>query len=112
MLFDLTLKARSCAFMLSCAAMIAACAPVPEDVVTEVDGTPIGASGLEERLPDTCNLSNYEGFVGQPLAAVTIPTDVQTRIVRSNSILSQVYEAARVNFHVNDSGTITKVICG
>lgn len=108
----LTPRARRLSLSLICAALVAACAPVPDDVVTEIDGGPVASSGLEERLPDTCNLSNYESFVGQPLAAVSLPTDVQTRVVRSNSILSQVYEAARVNFHVDDGGTITKVICG
>lgn len=109
---SMTQNMKRFALHLACVAALAACAPPPEEVVTGIDGTPDSTSGLEERLPDTCNLSNYEGFVGQPLAAVTLPTDVKTRIVRSNSIVSQVYESARVNFHVDDGGTITKVICG
>lgn len=89
---------------------VAACGPTPNDVVTG-DEPPI-QSGLEERLPDTCKLTNYDGFVGQPLAAVTLPTGAETRIVRPGTILTQEYVASRVNFHVDQAGIITKVICG
>lgn len=100
------------ALSLAVVTSLAACTPPPDEVVTDVNGDAINSSGLEERLPDTCNLSNYDGYVGQSLAAVAIPTDVDTRIVRPTTILSQIYESARVNFYVGDDGVITRVVCG
>ncbi len=103
---------RRAALALVFATALAACTPPAEEVITEIDGEPTNASGLEERLPDTCNLSNYDGYVGQPLTMVAIPPDVETRIVRPTTILSQIYKSARVNFYVGDDDIITRVICG
>jgi hypothetical protein len=95
-----------------------ACAPVPDDIEpiplddgaggVVIDST----SGLQERLPDTCGLSNYEGFVGQTTAAVIIPPEANTRVVQPGEILSQIYVADRVNFYVDGQGVITRIICG
>lgn len=73
---------------------------------------PANASGLEERLPDTCKLANYQSLVGQRLSALVLPVGVDTRIVRPDAILTQEYVSSRVNFHVNEAGFVTKVICG
>lgn len=89
---------------------LVACGPTTDDVVTGDE--PPTPTGPEERLPDTCKLTNYEGFVGQPLAAVTLPAGLNSRIVRPGTILTQEYDAGRVNFHVDETGVITKVICG
>lgn len=110
---DKTLNVKRAGLGVVLAVLLAGCAPTPEAVVTDVDGNAVGnTSGLQERLPDTCNLTNYDGYVGQPVSAVAIPPGVKTRIVRPADILSQVYEAARVNFYVDEAGTITRVICG
>ena len=96
--------------------LLAGCAAAAVDDVVVVEG-PDGAvientSGLEERLPDTCMLSNYEGFVGQPIAATILPDDVTTRVVQPGMILSQIYVADRVNFYVDADGIITQITCG
>lgn len=109
---DMTLNMKRAGLGVAMAVLLAGCAPTPEEVVTDVEGNAVNTSGLQERLPDTCNLTNYDGYVGQPVAAVAIPPGVKTRIVRPADILSQVYEAARVNFYVDEAGTITRVICG
>ncbi len=95
--------------------MVMACAPVddvqpvqPVEVSSETEVT----SGLEERLPDTCKLDNFRAFVGQQFADITVPAGTKTRVVLPGQILSQVYEADRVNIHVNGDGQVTKVICG
>ncbi|MEM7470644.1 MAG: I78 family peptidase inhibitor [Pseudomonadota bacterium] len=89
-----------------------ACAPVDDVQPIEVDAEPQVTSGLEERLPDTCELFNFEGFVGQQFADITVPEGTKTRVVLPGLIVSQVYEADRVNIHVDGEGKITKVICG
>lgn len=94
--------------------LMVACAPAVDDVQpVEIDAEqPEVSSGLEERLPDTCKLDNFRSFVGQQFADVTVPEGTKTRVVLPGMILSQVYEADRVNIHVNADGQITKVICG
>lgn len=105
------IKTRSLAAVLVLG-MMAACAPVPEETTDGFGQEVANTSGLEEKLPDTCKLDNYQSFVGQPLAAVTIPSSVKSRIVKPSTILTQEYVSDRVNFHVDEAGTIFKVICG
>lgn len=96
-------------------ALLMACAPVPD----VIDPIPLDAevevpssSGLEERLPDTCKLADFQGFVGQPISSVVLPVEANTRVVEPGEILSQIYVADRVNFYVDEEGVITRVICG
>jgi len=94
-----------------------ACGGTPQDdVVIEgpvVEGPVVeNTSGLEERFPDTCMLSNFAGSEGQNISAIFMPEDVITRVIRPGEIVSQVYVAERVNFYVDASGIVTRVICG
>ncbi|WP_298361124.1 I78 family peptidase inhibitor [uncultured Litoreibacter sp.] len=92
--------------------VLVGCAPTTD---ASIDGDltePANTSGLEERLPDTCKLDRYAGFVGQLQSDVAIPTGSDTRIVKPGTILTQEYVANRVNFYVNEDGIITRVICG
>ena len=89
---------------------VVACAPEADQVVTGGNAPITSASGLEERLPDTCKLDNYQSLVGQQLAAP--PAGIDARIVRPGTILTQEYVSSRVNFHVDEAGVVTKVICG
>jgi hypothetical protein len=93
--------------------LLMACGGTPQDDVI-VDGPVVveNTSGLEERLPDTCMLSNYAGSEGQDVSTVIMPDGVITRVIRPGEIVSQVYVAERVNFHVDANGIVTRVICG
>lgn len=89
-----------------------ACGGTPEDDVF-IEGPVVeNTSGLEERLPDTCMLTNYANSVGQDVSAIFIPESATTRIIQPGEIVSQVYVAERVNFYVDANGTVTRVICG
>ncbi len=92
--------------------LLVGCAPATDTGLESGGLEPVNTSGLEEKLPDTCKLDNYRAFVGQPLAASAIPTGINSRIVKPGTILTQEYDAARVNFYVDEAGTITRVICG
>lgn len=109
---QVALRKMSTALGLCCVLGLAACGPEPGQVVTGDIPPPTNSSGLEERLPDTCKLTNYQSFVGQRLAAVTLPTGINQRVVKPGTILTQEYVSSRVNFHVNEDGVIAKVICG
>ena len=100
-----------------------ACAPPPLETVEpipvgdEPSTSPTTAgqppnSGLQERLPDTCGLDAYQGFVGQQVAAITYPAGDTVRVVQPGEILSQLYMADRVNLYVDGAGVVQRVICG
>ncbi len=92
--------------------LLLACGGAPQDDVI-VNGPVVeNTSGLEERFPDTCMLDNYAGSVGQDFSAIFLPDGVTTRVIRPGEIVSQVYVADRVNFHVDANGIVTRVICG
>ncbi len=99
--------------------LLAACAPVPTEIDPFAEPSEAGSvttvpapSGLQAREPDTCGLPAYQSFVGQSVDTALLPTDVATRVIRPGEIVSQIYEAVRVNFHVDRDGIITRVACG
>lgn len=92
--------------------LLMACGGAPQDDVI-VDGPVVeNTSGLEERLPDTCMLSNYAGSEGQQFSAIFVPDGVITRVIRPGEIVAQLYVAERVNFYVDGNDTVTRIICG
>jgi len=79
------------------------------------DGTVIevGVGGMLERLPDTCQLDDYRQFQGQPASAATaVITERPTRVIAPDAIVSQEYDPRRVNFYVDGTGRVTRIICG
>lgn len=83
--------------------------PVQEptfDVVLE-------GEGLTERLPNTCKLENYQQYVGQNAAVITSAgLDRPWRIVLPDTIVTQEYNPARLNFRANANGVIQQITCG
>lgn len=97
--------------------VLMACAPAPVEVVAPVTAGENSAGGsatpgLQERLPDTCGLDNYQGFIGQPVAAITYPAGDNVRVVQPGEILSQIYVADRVNLYVDEASVVQRIICG
>jgi hypothetical protein len=70
-------------------------------------------NGLTEREPDTCALTQAEFLRGQP--GTLVPTAGLThpyRIIQPGSIITQEYNAARVNFYLDEAGIIARISCG
>jgi hypothetical protein len=86
-------------------------APAPataSDTVTQVN-----PGGLVERLPNTCQLENYQQFVGQDGASAAVQVvDRPARVIAPDDIVSQVYDPRRVNLYVDGSGRVTRISCG
>jgi hypothetical protein len=74
---------------------LAACQPVPEDV----------AQG-------TCPADGYATLVGQPLAAVTLPADLDARIIGPDTVVTMDFDPTRMNIYVDEDGVIQRVACG
>lgn len=79
------------------ALLVVACAPVED---------PGGAPD------DQCGATGYQSLVGAPLAAVTLPAELDSRVIRPGEMVTMEYRADRLNISVDEQGTITRVYCG
>lgn len=76
-----------------------------------------GAAGPPSAPPgrpaaDTCGAADYRGLVGAPLAAVTLPADLDDRVLRPGQAATTDYRAERLNILVDAEGTIVDLRCG
>ncbi|WP_367311468.1 I78 family peptidase inhibitor [Aaestuariibius violaceus] len=83
---------------------LAACEPSPS--VSEEPG------GLDKLTPDTCGAADYESLVGSNIAAVTLPSSLNDRVIGPGDIVTQEYSPGRINFRVDENGVILSVTCG
>ena len=89
-------------------------APLAEgDAAANDTITRVTDGGLVERLPNTCQLQNYEGLQGrEATSAASTVTDRPVRVIAPGDIVSQEYDPRRVNLYTDGSGLVTRVICG
>jgi hypothetical protein len=100
------------------AILLAACAPTAPDGPTNAPqpGDLIAGTGqdtLIEREPDLCHAADYQQYVGQPgtiVPSLFISRDY--RVVPFGGIVSQEYNAGRLNFQLAPTGEIARVVCG
>ena len=54
-----------------------------------------------------------QSYVGQPLSyAYATDAAMNARILRPGMITNMMYDAQRLNFHVDSGDTITRIACG
>ena len=71
------------------------------------------ASGLTERLPDTCHLERYQQYQGRTAVDVNAAgLSVPFRVVGPRDIVTQEYNPMRVNFYTGPDGLIAQISCG
>jgi hypothetical protein len=71
------------------------------------------ASGLTERLPDTCKLETYSYLKGLTAGAVQAAGFTEPyRVIGPSDIVTQEYNPGRVNFYTDNSGKIERIACG
>lgn len=86
-------------FTLSAAALaLLACAP------------PEGPNGVP--LTGTCDAMGYDAIVGLNIAAVTLPADLDQRVIYPGMAVTQDFRPNRINLDVTETGTIRRVYCG
>ncbi|KQI68270.1 Peptidase inhibitor I78 family protein [Loktanella sp. DSM 29012] len=61
---------------------------------------------------DGCGAAGYAGLLGQNIAAVTLPADLNHRVIGPNQMVTMDYVESRVNFETDIVGTIMRVTCG
>ena len=98
-------------------AVLAACgpapgpdAPPPDGGLTDlIDVTP----GLNDIEPDHCGAAAFDVYLGQPVGVLQgVPISRDYRVVPFDGIVTQEYNAYRINFRLNGRGAIAKVDCG
>jgi hypothetical protein len=86
---------------------------VPEGAPANGTVTQVNPGGLVERLPNTCQLENYQQFQGQDGAsAAAAVADRPVRVIAPDDIVSQVYDPRRVNFYTDAAGRVMRISCG
>jgi hypothetical protein len=102
----------------ACLLLLAACAgpepdPVTDPVAAEGAGPIDVTPGLNEQEPDTCKAADLAALIGQPAAAVAAAGITRpSRIVPLGGLVSQDYDASRVNFRLDAAGLVARIDCG
>lgn len=61
---------------------------------------------------DECRAEANQWMVGRDLASVTMPADLEARIIGPDTMVTMDYDPLRTNIYVDDAGTITRAQCG
>lgn len=61
---------------------------------------------------DPCGAQGYSSLLGSSLAAVTLPADLNDRVVRPGDAVTFDYDPTRLNIELNDDGLIVGLSCG
>lgn len=66
----------------------------------------------DEAPPTACGAVDYQWLVGENLAAVTLPSDLNARIITPGTVITMDYNPRRMNIVVDERGYIIRVYCG
>ncbi|MWD27726.1 hypothetical protein E0K89_009595 [Aquicoccus sp. SCR17] len=61
---------------------------------------------------DACGASGYSDLIGKNLAAVTLPTDLNARVIKPGDMVTQDFVPERLNIETNELGVIENLRCG
>ena len=70
------------------------------------------AATVPEDDPDACGASGYQSLIGANIAAVSLPADLNDRIIRPGDVVTMDYNVNRINFRLDDTGRIIAIDCG
>ena len=71
-----------------------------------------GLGGSDVDPTDPCGAQGYTSLLGANLAAVTLPADLNDRVLRPGDLATADYDPSRLNIELDDSGTIIGLSCG
>ena len=84
--------------------------PIAPELPPGIASEPVGW-GNDPSQP--CGANWLQGMVGQPLSyAYATDAAMNARILRPGMITNMMYDAQRLNFHVDAGDTITRIACG
>lgn len=82
------------------AATLAGCSAIPVGSAEPVDPT------------DPCGAQSYTSFLGSNIAAITLPADLNDRVVGPDAAVTQDYDPSRLNIETTADGLIIGLSCG
>jgi hypothetical protein len=93
---------------------VSACVPPPPPPEPAAGiAPPAPDPGPQEREPDTCGAAPLQSLVGQPEAAVAAAGITRRyRVVPWGGIVTQEYDAGRINIFLDAGGRVARVTCG
>jgi len=69
--------------------------------------------GLVKREPDSCGASDFAGLIGKSEGMLrTVVLTGPYRVVPFGSLVTQDYNPLRINFRLDETGSIATIICG
>jgi hypothetical protein len=69
-----------------------------------------GNEPVDETAP--CGAQGHTALLGSTIAAVTLPADLNDRVVGPNSVMTTDYDPSRLNIETNADGMIIGLSCG
>jgi hypothetical protein len=95
--------------------VVTACGPAPIVNPDVPDTGPVPV--LEQHEPDGCGATGLLGLVGHPQADIATAVAASARPVRHRvlafgTLVTQEYDAGRVNFLLDPAGLVASVRCG
>ena len=73
----------------------------------------VAASPPLSPAADACGAAQLQGLVGQPATALqAIRFSQPMRVIGPDMMVTQEYNAARLNMYLDDAGMISRVVCG
>lgn len=70
------------------------------------------AQACRSETGSRCGAEDYAWLVGKPLAAVTLPADLDARVIVPDTMITMDIRPERLNIAVDGAGTIGRVYCG
>jgi hypothetical protein len=61
---------------------------------------------------DTCGAERYRSLVGTNVAAVTLPAELDVRVIGPDEAVTMDFVETRLNLRTDADGTILEVYCG
>lgn len=92
--------------------LIVGCAPTPDPEPVYVP-PPVFDNGLVKREPDSCGADKVSNLLGQPEGMVrTVQMPNEYRIVPFGALVTQEYNAHRIDLYLDEKGLIARITCG
>lgn len=88
------------------------CAFVLSGCVIVIDNDDDEYADVDMEISGDCRADEYQGFVGKPVAAVSLPDDQKVRLIRPGTAVTMDYRDDRMNVKLDDRDVITRIYCG
>ncbi|PWJ22146.1 I78 family peptidase inhibitor [Jannaschia seohaensis] len=69
-------------------------------------------AACQQGADDPCGAADYAGLVGTNIAAVTLPADLDARIVGPDTAVTMDFIPTRLNIRTDAEGTVMDLTCG